>query len=94
MQHAEAISIVVKAVEKVAPGAGAVGSETVLLGAGGVLESMSLVELCLELEDVANSLDFEFDWTSDSAMSRNRSMFQTIDSLASDLAAQAAARNP
>ena len=36
---------------------------------------MKLVELCLALEDKAVDLGFEFDWTSEAAMSRSRSLF-------------------
>lgn len=53
-----------------------------LIGGNGVLDSMKLVELCLMLEDMASDLGFEFDWTSDTAMSRSRSMFRTVQSLA------------
>ena len=45
---------------------------------------MKLVELCLELEDKATNLGFEFDWTSDAAMSRSRGMFRTAGSLAAE----------
>lgn len=53
-----------------------------LIGGEGVLDSMKLVELCLALEDKASEMGFEFDWTSDAAMSRSRSMFRTAGSLA------------
>jgi hypothetical protein len=49
---------------------------------------MKLVELCLELEDKAGDLDFEFDWTSEAAMSRSRSLFRTVASLAEEFHAQ------
>ena len=42
---------------------------------------MKLVEVCLALEDIADEHEFEFDWTSESAMSKSRSMFRTISSL-------------
>lgn len=45
---------------------------------------MKLVELCLALEDKAPDLGFEFDWTSDAAMSNSRSMFRTAGSLATE----------
>ena len=57
---------------------------TTLLGGDSPLDSMKLVELCLLLEDKAESLGFEFDWTSDAAMSRSRSMFRTAGSLATE----------
>lgn len=55
-----------------------------LIGSGSVLNSMKLVELCLSLEDLATELGFDFDWTSDVAMSRSRSMFRTAGSLADE----------
>lgn len=59
-----------------------------LIGGEGVLDSMKLVELCLALEDKAADMGFEFDWTSDAAMSRSRSMFRTAGSLASEFISQ------
>ena len=59
-----------------------------LIGGEGVLDSMKLVELCLALEDKAAEIGFEFDWTSDAAMSRSRSMFRTADSLAAESVSQ------
>lgn len=63
-------------------------SETVLIGEGGILDSLGLVELCLQLEDYALDLGFEFDWTSDNSMSRSKSMFRTIDSLTEEFEKQ------
>jgi acyl carrier protein len=59
-----------------------------LIGSKSVLDSMNLVELCLALEDKATEMGFEFDWTSDVAMSRSRSMFRTAGSLASEFISQ------
>ena len=61
---------------------------TALLGDSGLMDSMSLVELCLILEDKASELGFEFDWTSDSAMSRSRSMFRSVGSLTDEMIRQ------
>ena len=61
-----------------------VNDDTPLIGGESFLDSMKLVELCLELEDKATDLGFEFDWTSDTAMSRSRSMFRTAGSLAAE----------
>lgn len=63
-----------------------------LIGGGGVLDSMKLVELCLALEDKAAEIGFEFDWTSDAAMSRSRSMFRTAGSLAAEFFSQMEAK--
>lgn len=62
--------------------------DTPLIGDGSVLDSMRLVELCLSLEDKAGDFGFEFDWTSDAAMSRSRSMFRTAGSLAQEFISQ------
>lgn len=58
--------------------------DTPLIGGESLLDSMKLVELCLTLEDLAMDLGFEFDWTSDVAMSKSRSMFRTANSLATE----------
>lgn len=62
--------------------------ETPLIGSGSLLDSMRLVELCLALEDQASDLGFRFDWTSESAMSRSRSMFRSVGALAEEFARQ------
>ena len=58
-----------------------VTDETSLIGDGSILDSMSLVELCLELEDVAEECGFDFDWTSEAAMSKSKSIFRTVGAL-------------
>ena len=42
-----------------------------LIGSGSPLDSMKLVELCIELEDFAEEKGFDFDWTSEKAMSKS-----------------------
>jgi acyl carrier protein len=59
-----------------------VAGDTSLIGDSRVLDSLGLVELCLRLEDEATDLGFEFDWTSESAMSRNKSMFRAVSASA------------
>jgi len=61
-----------------------VDAESILIGGDSLLDSMKLVELCLALEDKATDLGFDFDWTSDAAMSKSRSMFRTAGSLATE----------
>lgn len=65
-----------------------ISEDTPLIGDGSVLDSMSLVELCLSLEDLADELGFTFDWTSEAAMSRSRSMFRTAGSLIAEFLSQ------
>ena len=65
-----------------------VSDNTSLIGSSSLLDSMQLVELCLLLEDVAGDAGFEFDWTSDAAMSKSRSMFRTAGTLADEFISQ------
>lgn len=65
-----------------------VSINTPLIGKNGVIDSMGIVELCLMLEDKALNENFEFDWTSDSAMSNSRSMFKSVDSIAENFIEQ------
>ncbi len=68
-------------------------ADTQLLGDASLLDSMKLVELCISLEDLADELGFEFDWTSEAAMSKSRSMFRTAGALAAEFGAQMSAEN-
>jgi acyl carrier protein len=69
-----------------------VTDDMALIGGDSVLDSMKLVELCLALEDKAADMGFEFDWTSDAAMSRSRSMFRTAGSLGTEFISQMEAK--
>ena len=53
-----------------------------------LLDSMTLVEVCLSLEDVADNHGFEFDWTSETALSKSKSMFRSVTSLAEEFSSQ------
>jgi acyl carrier protein len=68
----------------------AVSDDTPLIGDDRALDSMKLLELCLSLEDLATDLGFEFDWTSETAMSKSRSMFRTAGTLATEFLSQMA----
>ena len=68
----------------------AIDTNTPLFGESRILDSMSLVELCLRLEELASDHGFEFDWASETAMSRSRSMFRTVGSLTKAFLEQAA----
>jgi acyl carrier protein len=62
--------------------------EMQLIGGESLLDSMKLVEVCLALEDIADEHGFEFDWTSESAMSKSRSIFRSVAALAKEFANQ------
>ena len=49
---------------------------------------MKLVELCLLLEDIADENGFEFDWMSESALSKSRSIFRSVAALAEEFTNQ------
>ncbi|MCC2957057.1 acyl carrier protein [Massilia sp. IC2-477] len=72
--------------------AAVVSDATPLIGDGSVLDSMKLVELCIALEDKASDIGFDFDWTSDVAMSRSRSMFRSAGALADEFIKQMEAK--
>ena len=61
-----------------------INGDTHLIGGKSILDSMKLVEVCLALEDLAEENNFEFDWTSEAAMSKSRSMFRTVESLTNE----------
>lgn len=61
-----------------------------LIGENRILDSLGLVELCLRLEELSQDLDFEFDWTSSSAMSVSKSMFRSVGTLAHEFVDQSA----
>jgi len=68
-----------------------ISDSTALIGDGAVLDSMKLVELCLQLEDMAGEIGFEFDWTSEAAMSKSRGMFRTAGALTDEFIRQQSA---
>ena len=62
--------------------------DTPIIGNNSPIDSMGLVQLCLSLEEKAEELGFEFDWTTESAMSRSRGMFRSIESLSDEFLSQ------
>ena len=81
-------SIVRESIVKISEGEIVPTDEMNLIGIGAGLDSLKLVELCLTLEDKAQEIGFEFDWTSETAMSQSRSLFRTVTSLAEEFLAQ------
>lgn len=59
-----------------------------LIGGDSLLDSMNLVQVCINLEDYADEAGFEFDWTSEAAMSKSKSMFRSVASLAQEFSIQ------
>lgn len=87
----QAKQIVIAAIDTLLEEKPDISEDTQLIGGDSLLDSMALVELCLALEDSADQHGFEFDWTSESAMSKSRSMFRTVAALAAEFARQSEA---
>ena len=51
------------------------------IGGESSLDSMTLVQLCIALEEKAEEFNFSFDWTSEKAMSSMNSIFKSPESL-------------
>ena len=88
MNIKQAIEIVISAINEALEGKVELTEEMQLIGGETLLDSMKLVEVCLALEDLADEHGFEFDWTSEAAMSKSRSMFRSAAALAEEFAKQ------
>lgn len=84
----KAKEIVVEVIYKILDNKVKITEDMALIGGASLLDSMKLVELCIALEDRAEELGFEFDWTSESTMSKSRSMFRTIATISDEFARQ------
>ena len=92
MNIEKATEIVISAINDALEGKAEITEEMQLIGGKSLLDSMKLVEVCLALEDLADKHEFEFDWTSESAMSKSRSMFRSVLALAEEFASQSEAK--
>jgi len=88
MNIGQAKEIVILAINDALEGNVEIKEDMQLIGGESVLDSMKLVEVCLALEDLADEHGFEFDWTSEAAMSKSRSMFRSVSALAEEFANQ------
>ena len=88
MNIEDALELVMSSVEEVLEKPTSVKKDSELIGQNALLDSMKLVELCLSLEDMADECNFEFDWTSATTMSKSRSMFRDVGTLAKEFARQ------
>ena len=88
MNIEQAKEIVISAINTALEGKTEITEDMQLIGGDSLLDSMKLVEVCLALEDLADEHGFEFDWTSEAAMSKSRSMFRSVAALAEEFANQ------
>ena len=58
--------------------------DSLILNADNNLDSMAIVQLCIALEEKSNSFGFDFDWTSEKAMSSMNSIFKNPNSIADE----------
>ena len=91
MTRDEAKQIVIRIIANALEGNTDITDDMRLIGENALLDSMKLVEVCLALEDHADDNGFSFDWTSEAAMSKSRSMFRSVASLAEEFARQSGA---
>ena len=91
MQIDDAKKIVIQTIAEALDKKSPVTEDMTLIGGDSLLDSMKLVEVCLALEDVADEHGFEFDWTFDTTMSKSRSMFRSVTTLAKEFANQSEA---
>tara|TARA_B100002019_G_scaffold186187_1_gene160782 strand:- start:3047 stop:3319 length:273 start_codon:yes stop_codon:yes gene_type:complete len=87
MNIEQAKEIVISAINTALESKEEITEDMQLIG-GELLDSMKLVEVCLALEDLADEHGFEFDWASEAAMSKSRSMFRSVAALAEEFANQ------
>lgn len=91
MNNEQAKEIVISAISDALEGKAEIAEHMQLIGEESLLDSMTLVEVCLALEDLADEHGFEFDWTSEAAMSKSRGMFRSVAVLAEEFASQSEA---
>ena len=91
MNIEQAKEVVISTIYDALEGKTEISEEMELIGGDPLLDSMKLVEVCLALEDLADEHGFEFDWTSEAAMSKSRSMFRSVAALAEEFANQSEA---
>lgn len=91
MKIEQAKKVVISAINVALEGKVEITDEMQLIGGESLLDSMKLVEVCLELEDLADEHGFEFDWTSEAAMSKSRGMFRSVAALAEEFTLQSEA---
>lgn len=91
MNIEKAKEIIISVINDNLEGKSVITDKMQLIGGESLLDSMKLVEVCLALEDIAEEHGFEFDWTSEAAMSKSRSMFRSIAALAEEFANQSEA---
>ena len=80
--------IINKVLSKIKSSKDQVTETTALIGDGSEMDSMKLIELCLDLEDMATKLNFEFDWTSKKAMSKLGSVFMNVETISTEFIKQ------
>ena len=88
MKLEQAKEIVISTIQGALEDKAQVSEDMQLIGGESLLDSMKLVEVCLLLEDLADEHGFEFDWTSEAAMSKSQSMFRSVAALAEEFSNQ------
>ena len=61
-----------------------INEDSLILNGDNNLDSMAIVQLCIALEDKSKFFGFDFDWTSEKAMSSMNSIFKTPKSISDE----------
>jgi acyl carrier protein len=88
MKIEESKKIVISIIKKTLNSKEIINEQTRLIGEDSSLDSMKLVEVCVNLEDEAEKHGFEFNWTSENSMSKSQSIFRNVASLSEEFARQ------
>ena len=75
---------IVEIIKNVVEGEIEIKTNTPLIGGNSIIDSMSLVQTCIALEDKSQEHGFNFDWTSEKAMSSMSSVFKSPLTLANE----------
>ena len=88
MDYEKAVELIISTIKEVLENSTDVLITSQLIGGEALVDSMQLVEICLSLEDVAEEHGFDFDWASDTTMSRSKSMFRSVEALVQEFVCQ------
>ena len=77
--------IVIDTLIKIVSSGAVINSDSSLIGEKRILDSFGLVEFCVSLEENLKNSQIQFDWTSDTAMSKSSSMFKNVKSLCEEI---------
>ena len=82
------VNELIKIIEEIVEDKIKIHSTSQLIGEDSKIDSMNLVQICISLEEKSLVDGFNFDWTSEKAMSSLNSIFKTPESLTNEYNSQ------